>query len=293
MTNNSLDNLAQWSEPAYWQSCAPDLHVCDPSFISNQKTLDLSANSLAAMESDLLNVGYTQYQPNDWDFDIGALAKHIETLQTQGLLPVFSFIYDEYWLLFAKLRDALGHLLGSDYQTMPAFWTWCLMPGTDDVGFPPHRDRGRVSLFDDGRAKALTIWIALTEATPENGCMYLLPATLDPTYNTPDEEEWSLPNNDVRALPCPAGTIFCWNQAVLHWGGRSSKRAQEPRISISVEFQRADVPAFNKPLLPNDILPPFELRMKLIALQILQYKHLYPLSPELEEFVTHMGLGTA
>ncbi len=293
MSDSTIKNLSQWPNPAFWQSLAPGLHVCDPEYIAGHPPLNFDEQTLAAMDTDLLSEGYSRYLPDQWNLDIGALAGRIEKLHTSGFLPVFSFVYDEYWLLFAKLREALSHIMGSDYQIMPAFWTWCLMPGKEAVGFPPHRDRGRVSLFEDGRAKSLTIWIALTEATAENGCMYLLPADLDPQYNTADEQNWSFPYNDVRALPCPAGTIMCWNQAILHWGGRSSKRAQNPRISISLEFQRADVPPFNKPLLPNDSLPPFELRMKLIALQVLQYKHLYPLSPELEEFIMQMGLGTA
>ena len=293
VTNSTVENLTQWSDPAFWQNLAPGLHVCDPEFIGNQRNLNLDAATLTAMDADLLDEGYTRFLPNDWNFEIDKLAQCVESLQAQDLLPVFSFVYDEYWLLFAKLRDALSHVLGDDYQVMPAFWTWCLLPGKESVGFSPHRDRGRESLFEDGRAKALTIWIALTEATPENGCIYVLPAHLDQTYNSPEEDKWTFSYNDIRARPCPAGTVMCWNQAILHWGARSSRRAQGPRISISVEFQRADVPAFNKPLLPNDSLPPFELRMKLIALQILQYKHLYPLSTEVEAFIVQMGLGTA
>lgn len=291
MTQSTVENLKQWPDPAFWQQRAPDLHVCDPAFIASHQNLPFDDSVLAMMDTDLIGEGYTRHLPNDWGLDIEGLANHIEKLDTDQLMPVFSFVYDEYWLLFAKLRDALSHALGADYQLMPAFWTWCLQPGKEAVGFPPHRDRGRISLFDDGRPKALTIWIALTQATPENGCMYLLPADLDPNYNTEKEQDFTFPYNDVRARPCPAGTIMCWNQAILHWGGRSSNRAQNPRISISLEFQRADVDAFNKPLLPNDSLPPFEVRMKLIALQILQYKHLYPLSPELEAFTMAMGLG--
>ena len=290
-TTNNTGNLADWSNLKFWQKLVPSLHVCDPNFIGNQKNLKLNADTLSAMDKNFLVEGYTRFLPEDWFFDIKALAEHIEKLQTQNFLPVFSFVYDEYWLLFEKLRDALSHVLGADYQTMPAFWTWCLMPGNESVGFPPHRDRGRTSLFDDGRTKCLTIWIALTDATAENGCIYLLPADLDPNYNTTEEDKWYFDYNDIRAQPCPAGTVMCWNQAILHWGGRSSHHAKNPRVSISVEFQRADVAPFNKPLLPNDSLPPFEVRMKLIALQILQYKHLYPLSPDLEEFMIQMGLG--
>jgi len=35
----------------------------------------------------------------------------------------------------------------------------------------------------------LTTWIPLSRATPLNGCLYIVPAPLDPTYATPDETE--------------------------------------------------------------------------------------------------------
>jgi hypothetical protein len=289
----ALDQSARWSDPAFWQDLAPDLHVCDPAFIGGQSQIAYSADTLRTMQADLLEEGYTRFEPGDWNADIAALARFTDSLHGRGVLPVFSFVYDEYWLLFLSQRPFLAHMLGEDYRALPAFWAWCLPPGKDAAGFPAHRDRGHVSLFEDNRPKSLTLWIALTEATAENGCIYILPADRDKTYNTPDDDTWSFEHNDIRALPCAAGTVMCWNQALLHWGGRSSRRAQGPRISVSVEFQRGDVPAFDKPLLPNDGLPPFDLRLKLIALQILQYKHLYPLSPELEAFIMSLGMGGA
>jgi ectoine hydroxylase-related dioxygenase (phytanoyl-CoA dioxygenase family) len=141
-----------------------------------------------------------------------------------------------------------------------------------------------MALYSDGTPKSLTVWIPLTNATPLNGCMYIIPANRDKTYNTSDENEWKFDYPDVRALPGQAGNVFVWNQAVLHWGSRTSRFAEEPRISVAFEFQRADVPPFNQPLLNPKHLPSFEARLKLIAKQLLQYKHMYPLSPAMEQF---------
>lgn len=288
---SSKNNLISPSNPDFWRELAPELHICDPEFIGNQKSIIFDSRTLKAIDSNLLDEGYTRFQPKNWETNIKNLAKNIEKLNDKNLLPVFSFVYDEYWLIFAKLRDALAYILGSDYKIMPAFWAWCLLPSKDSIGFPPHRDRGRSSLFQNGAAKSLTIWISLTEANLDNGCICLLPSNLDPNYNSERESEYSYETKNIKSQPCQPGTVLCWNQAILHWGGRSSESAKNPRISISLEFQRSDIPPFNRPLLSNNSLPTFDLRIKLIALQILQYKHLYPLSPELEKFIVKMGLS--
>lgn len=121
--------------------------MCDSEFISNQTAVSFKADTLTDINTDLLAEGYTRFQPKEWLSDMSLLAGHVERLHTQNFLPFFSFVFDEYRLLFATLREALSHVLGADYQIMPAFWTWCLMPGSDAIGFEPHRDRGRTSLY--------------------------------------------------------------------------------------------------------------------------------------------------
>ena len=92
----------------------------------------------------------------------------------------------------------------------------------------------------------------------------------------------SVSGASVRALPVEPGDYLIWNQAVLHWGSRSSRLAQGPRISMALEFQRGDVAPFNGPLLPPLTRPGFEARLKLVAKQILQYRHMYPLTPAMQ-----------
>ena len=111
--------LANWSDPVFWQKFAPELHVCDSEFISNQTAVSFKADTLTDINTDLLAEGYTRFQPKEWLSDMSLLAVHAERLHTQNFLPVFSFVFDEYWLLFAKLREALSHVLGAAYQIMP------------------------------------------------------------------------------------------------------------------------------------------------------------------------------
>jgi hypothetical protein len=77
--------------------------------------------------------------------------------------------------------------------------------------------------------------------------MYLLPTHLDPNY--PDNlQEWSVPRKslqDIRALPTKAGAVLGWNEYALHWGSRSSRWADGPRISLTARFQSRDLDASN------------------------------------------------
>jgi hypothetical protein len=57
---------------------------------------------------------------------------------------------------------------------------------------------------------------------------------------------------------------------------------------MAFEFQRGDVAPFNQPMLPPLWVWPLEPRLWLIAKQILQYKHMYPLSPEMEQVAQEM-----
>jgi hypothetical protein len=88
---------------------------------------------------------------------------------------------------------------------------------------------------------------------------------------------------------------LCWNAALLHWGGRASPRATGPRISYAIEFQRADVPAFNPPLLDAAGPPPFAQRLALIGKQLRQYRHMHDVdatTASLADFLTeHFPLG--
>jgi ectoine hydroxylase-related dioxygenase (phytanoyl-CoA dioxygenase family) len=167
---------------------------------------------------------------------------------------------------------------------LPDFWAWYIDPRAGTSGWAPHRDKGHRSLYPDGRPKSLTVWLPLTEATPLNGCMYVVPAYRDPTYNTPNDKEYRFTAQDIRALPSPAGGLFMWTQAVVHWGSHSSPLAAGPRISIAFEFQRGDVPPMNTPLIPPLSSLSVPQRLRLICKQILQYAHMYPLTAQLKAF---------
>jgi hypothetical protein len=277
-------------QPAYWRSFAPSLHVDDDSFLRDVAPLDVPAHELRGLMSQLKEEGYF-HQTANWGLDLKLMAETVRSLAKADLPPVFAFLYDEFWYPFYKLRSVYEGVLGGRYYFLPSCWVWNIDPAKGDSGWAPHRDMGRTSLFDDGSPKSITTWIPLSSATPLNGCMYIVPASHDPTYATAEEANWKLDPSSVRALPANPGDFLVWNQAVLHWGGKSSPRATESRVSMAFEFQRADVPPINMPLIDPTRIVPFETRLRLIGKQILQYQHMYKLEPNIARLASELAAG--
>lgn len=262
----------------YWAAILPRMATHDSWEIPDEA-------ALVRLEETFRREGYFQLDRIVPGSIVGHLRRAVETMHAMGSPLAFAFLDDSFWSTMAALSAVLKKLLGLDYQQLPDFWAWRLDPQREDAGWRPHRDKGFQALLPDGSPKSLTLWINLTDVTPLNGCMYVVPAHLDPPSAYVDKPDPRIPANmqDIRALPAPAGTVFGWNQAILHWGGRSSRRAIEPRISFACEFQRGDVPPWNQPLLDPHNPPSFELRLALIGKQILQYRHMYGLSESMAQ----------
>ena len=80
----------------------------------------------------------------------------------------------------------------------------------------------------------------LAEATPRNGCLYVLPRWADPGYSAPGGSEASKAPlaslsqlQHVRALPVPAGGLIMFTHRLLHWGGEAHDATAPPRIALS------------------------------------------------------------
>ena len=276
----------------FWQDFAPSLHIAHPDYphvptpiIPEEQHLYL--NQLIKQE------GYFHGNIGTWHTPLTPIVITIQKLRMQGFPPVFIFLYDEIWQFAYQLSSIISCLLGEQYWMLPDFWAWYIDPALAEAGWNPHRDKGYQSLHADGTPSSLTAWIPLTPATPLNGCMYILPADRDPVYGTPDDKNWKIDYSSIRALPANPNEFLIWNQAVLHWGARSNKRATgQPRISCAFEFQRRDIPAWNQPLIvPNSFLN-FTQRLNLIGKQILQYQHMYPLSDSLSALAQQMVATT-
>ncbi|MDX1570440.1 MAG: phytanoyl-CoA dioxygenase family protein [Xanthomonadales bacterium] len=280
--------IEQIKDPDYWRKLIPGLTVSE----GGEAMAPAEVSTGARDREQLMQEGYVQFDGALERRQAERLAEAVLQLGRSGYLPLFGFIYDEFWDAFSALGGLLRFALGDQVKMLPEFWVWNVDPGREEAGWRPHRDKQIDTLLADGMPKSATVWMALTDATPLNGCMYLLPASRDKAYRDFESGRTPVELQSVRALPVPAGSVLLWNQRVYHWGARSSRFATEPRISMAFEFQRGDVDPFHEPLLPVPCRPPFDERLKLIGKQILQYRHMYSFSDELAEAAVAMGGDT-
>ncbi|ORV52950.1 hypothetical protein AWC02_02275 [Mycolicibacter engbaekii] len=278
----SADNVQRRE---FWAQLCPEMSI-----ETGGPGPSIAVGELDTQLANLKREGYVQVPDAFPEAAIAPIRRTVSTLFRQGIPLPFAFVYDELWLAFQGLSEFLAGVLGQGYQALPDFWVWHVNPSDNAVGWGPHRDKLVNTLDDDNSPRTLTVWLPFTDATPLNGCMYMLPAHLDDRFV---ERRWDGPDNtlvrnlqDIRALPATAGTMFAWNQAVLHWGGRGSRLGAAPRISAAFEFQRADCAPYNSPLLEPGRTPTFTERLGLIGKQVLQYRHMYPLTGDVEAVAT-------
>jgi hypothetical protein len=263
-----------------WLARAPGLHVGGDAVRKALRAFRPTNSQAVDLDGRMRHDGYFQLA-HDFGLDMAMMADTVRRFSAEGIPPVFCFLFDEFWAPFHAMDAAYGGILGP-YGMLPDFWVWNVDPAKGESGWTPHRDRGASSLRPDRRPLTLTSWIPLSEANPLNSCMYLVPAYADPTYGTPQENEWRFQLPAIRALPAKPGDVLVWNQAVLHWGSRTSQLATQSRVSMAFEFQASDSKPFNTPILPRGEWVPFDVRLKLIAKQVLQYRHMYKVDPKIE-----------
>ena len=57
---------------------------------------------------------------------------------------------------------------------------------------------------------------------------------------------------------------------------------------MAFEFQRMDCPPFAQPILTPGRMLSFEARLKLVARQVLQYRHMYAVDPAVERLALEL-----
>ncbi|WP_167506494.1 phytanoyl-CoA dioxygenase family protein [Corallococcus carmarthensis] len=234
------------------------------------------ARELAAR---LRHEGYFQTGPLVPEAMIRQMRSCIEAVRKAGFPPMFALVYDVFYQALAHARPTLEAMLGEDFQLVPNFWVYYVETKDDGKGFEPHRDAEYPDTIGvDGMPTVLTVWVALTDATPLNSCIYVVPIHRDPQYPNALRNLRTggqrIALEDIRALPTQAGTVSCWNQYIYHWGSRSSQRARVPRISYALYCQRGDVSAVDDVRLDPRGPIGFGTRVALICRSLYRYSHL-------------------
>ena len=207
--------------------------------------------------------------------------------------PAAAFMYDATWQIIDAAFDVAGVLLDADPDAgevtlEPSCFAWalrCVDEAADDgngsgengengngnVGgsIPggnfslPHRDYPASEAWNasSDAPNLVSAWIPLTDATTDNGCVYVLPRRADATWldaSHPDHlapatrEEGggaSLRFDVARAVPmiAKAGSVCAWAGQTVHWGGACGLKRDEcdwntraiPRRSVACTFRLA------------------------------------------------------
>ncbi|MBL0218005.1 MAG: phytanoyl-CoA dioxygenase family protein [Myxococcales bacterium] len=199
----------------------------------------------------------------------------VERVVARGAPAAVAFALEPFWDILDYTLPHGEAALGAPAAILPAFWAWHV--GTNQAGWPPHRDRAVKAFTAEGEPAAVTLWIALTDATPRNGCMYVVPAPWDLQYRNPNATAEVLSLQHLCALPAPAGTLLGWSHALLHWGGATIPD-EPPRISVSFELCRAD--ADRPEAHPRGWRPTRDERIAIVRAAIEEYAHMHQYSPD-------------
>jgi hypothetical protein len=258
----------------FWRDLVPNLAVQPPDDAA-RPMLSPSAEMSEKMLGIFDREGYIQLPRTQDAEDMATLASLVEGINGTGLPPVFAFIYDAMWKPYRRLGPIIDCLLRGPHAMMPNIWAWHVDPRKGEAGWVPHRDRATGA--PGGWPKALTIWIPLTQATPLNGCMYVVPKHLDSNYGKRAAEGIKCGMTDIRAVPAVPGDALIWTHDLLHWGSRTSALSTAPRMSMSIEFQRMDEPAFSNFVIQPDRILTFDQKLCLIGRAIAAYQHMHQL----------------
>jgi phytanoyl-CoA dioxygenase PhyH len=266
--------LAQASDAAYWKALYPSFSLCDDASAAPEVP-PFDATTLDKAKDDLTSRGYFLVEGAIGGSIVGPMLGCVEAVRKAGWPPVFAYIYDQLWLVWriAPVAQMVTAGLGADYRWIPHGWCHYVHPVSGASGWPPH--------VDGNLSNRMSIWIPLTDATLDNGCIYVVPGNLN-TAGIGERRALKAASNlqmrellqRGRALPARTGSILGWNFRILHWGSVCHV-AGAPRVSLVMEFIGAGERALDSELPlydPQEGLPPLPQRLHAIGRAILQYK---------------------
>ena len=267
---------SSFSDPDFWQALAPNLTIEGDN--QQEAPVFLSGDVLGDLSQQFHEDGYLLLPPVFEECDFGPLRDGILALERAGLPPVFIYLYDQPYVLFARLQHLIGYFLGDRFALLPNFWAWNIPVREGARGWAPHQDCQAKTRFPNGEGDdvlmSLSLWVPLTDATLDNGCMSVLPRSNEPYYNLPLDDPDSIKPEHGVALPAQVGSVLGWSQDLYHWSNRVTKNANASRLSLSLEFQNRAFDPLSVPLLDVTRPPPFKNRLELVRQQFSRYKHM-------------------
>jgi len=256
----------------FWRRMAPELTIsdgqpkCGPS--DPGMTPDPALGNSNRLR--LVNDGFVHLKRETPERTLPMIAAAMNRIVKAGLPAAFIGVYDEVWTLVAQMNGAIDGIFDGKGAMVPNFWA---CHGQVAPGLSAGRNRAGHGVFADGTPKTITVWMPLTEATPENGCVYVVPAGQDRNYGKSGamQADASLPG--IRALPAQAGDALIWTGETYRWQARPDRRGREkPLLSLTWEFQSRAIAPLEGLLIDSYPYVPFETRLALVARQMPRYR---------------------
>lgn len=314
-----------WSDPEHWKGLCPRLRISkDDDCVDRPIRATLSgicstSDALSRRER-LIGDGYalvdslredntkdSSGKDDGVDAVIHKLAEAITSLHKNHSLPAtFALLFDETWELAREGHQVLSASTHESNKFCFDILAWYVDPKERMAGFSPHRDRqpdvAKDTFFGDGQAKYVTLWLALSDATPENSCLYVIPKGSDPGYTDGDDANGESENEgneadplqralnskesyqNIRALPRRAGQAVLFTHRIMHWGSRGNAENDKVTPRIAISFVSSD-PSFESPYInpsyfAGATIPPFQIRLLLCCAQLVIYHQRFDVPKE-------------
>lgn len=275
-TRKLPQGLAIASQSAeFWRRLAPELTISD------NMSQNLIVRSEAQKDADrmrLINEGYLHLQQPGFTAPLDKISEAMERIVQAGMPAAFIGVYDEVWSIAAQMQAMISGLLGGDCALMPEFWA--CHAGNGDAGATACRKRPGASLYRDKSPKVLSVWVPITDATPDNGCVYLVPADQDQNYGRAEPERADARLHGIKAVPARAGDVVISTGETYQWRARTGRYNQDgPLMSLNWEFQNRSLEPVDGYLVDSYPNVSFETRLGLLAQQMPRHRSEMPKNP--------------
>lgn len=323
IANTTLEE--QSTSPEYWRSVCPDLRVLAPRRDAPDvdASVPIPPSEVDRFKRSLRSTGYfvsDRHPPSEWALPAGdatgvdaftAMASCIVTLRQHGWPGVFVFLFDEPWLLMQRLASTMRGIFGEDAMMLQVLWAYHVdyndKTHGEKAGWFPHRDRpwhkpeyGPLRPRPDTWPPSMNVWVPLTTAAADNGCMYILPKTHDEElahaivnseaaarHKNATGEDMVVQSRPtpfearaVRSLPAEPGQFMGWDGDVLHWGSQAHEdTVHAKRISINFEVARTlelgkAVTERDHAFWPLGLDPSWGFRLRAVDSSVKMFQHL-------------------
>ena len=308
----SLDDLG---DEALWQKICPFLTCSVEPFSSRGGGSTIRPALAASAAGQLQTRGYFSIDAAHFDFVerqthlVALLARGVMELMRHGFPPLFVLLYDEAWELTRIVEQFIPGTCGG-HSHVGDFFVFAVLNAEEQQAMGvdayiatyrpsgPHRDRPTAgpASFDAKVPAYVSIWLALSDATTNNSCLYVVPLAQDAGYYLAGDGDQNgnvpLRIDACIAQPLKQGGMLCFSHRLLHWGSALEQWALEeedrekapnaslPRIAFTTAFSKNsfEAPYFCHERFPLDGTTPLALRLGLVAGQSIQYEHLNKLT---------------